>query len=58
MDNYKLKFENGRNCTIQADNVISFQDKINDAENRFDSECVSINDKPIKKHSLTICIDI
>lgn len=52
MDNYKLKFENGRNYTIQADNVISFQDKINDAENRFDSECVSINDKPIKKHSL------
>ena len=52
MDNYKLKFENGRNCTIQADNVISFQDKINDAENRFDSECVAINDNPIKKHSL------
>ena len=52
MDKYKLKFENGRNCTIECDTTQSFQDNINEAENRFNSECVEINDKPIKKHSL------
>ena len=52
MDNYKLKFQNGRNCTIECDSTKSFQDKINDAEIRFNSECIEINDKPIKKHSL------
>lgn len=52
MDNYKLKFENGRSCTIECDSNQSFQDKINDAENRFNSECCEINGKPIKKHSL------
>ena len=52
MDNYKLKFENGRKCTIECDSTKSFQDKINDAETRFNSECIEINDKPIKKHSV------
>ena len=52
MDKYKLKFENGRNCTIECDTTQSFQDNITEAENRFNSECVEINDKPIKKHSL------
>jgi hypothetical protein len=52
MDSYKLKFQNGRCCTIECDNTKSFQDKINNAENRFNSECVAINDNPIKKHSL------
>ena len=52
METYKLKFENGRNSTIECDSTQSFQDKINDAENRFNSECCEINGKPIKKHSL------
>ena len=52
MEKYELKFENGRKCTIDCDSTKSFQDKINDAENRFNSECVMINDKPIKKHSV------
>ena len=52
MDKYKLKFENGRNCTIECDTTQSFQDNINEAEIRFNSECCEINDKPIKKHSL------
>jgi hypothetical protein len=52
MQSYKLKFENGRCCTVECDNKISFQDKINQSEKRFNSECVEINDQPIKKHSL------
>jgi hypothetical protein len=52
MDSYKLKFQNGRCCTIECDNKKSFQDKINEAENRFGSEVVEINGKAIKKHSL------
>jgi len=52
MDSYNLKFENGRSCTIECDNKKSFQDKINECEVRYDSECIAINGKPIKKHSL------
>jgi hypothetical protein len=52
MENYNLKFENGRNCTIECDSTSSFQDKINEAEKRFNSECCEINGKPIKKHSV------
>jgi len=52
MDSYKLKFENGRSCTIECDSTQSFQEKINECEMRYNSECVSINGKPIKKHSL------
>jgi len=50
--NHKLKFNNGRSTTIECDSPTPCQDKINEAELRFGSECIAINDKTIKKHNL------
>jgi hypothetical protein len=53
MKNYILTFENNRTCTIECEETGQpLQDKINAAEQRFNSPVVKINDKEVKEHSL------
>jgi hypothetical protein len=53
MNKYKLTFENNRTCTIECEHSGKpLQDKINEAENRFNSPVAKINDQSVKKHNL------
>lgn len=53
MKSHKLTFENKRTCTIECEETGKpLQDKINEAEKRFGSPVVKINDKEVKEHSL------
>jgi len=53
MNEYKLTFENNRTCTIECEQSGKpLQDKINEAENRYNSPVAKINDKSVKKHNL------
>jgi len=53
MNEYKLTFENNRTCTIECEHSGKpLQDKINEAENRYNSPVAKINDKSVKKHNL------
>jgi len=53
MNEYKLTFENNRNCTIHCEaSTEPLQDRINEAEKRFNSSVVRVNDKVVKKHEL------
>jgi hypothetical protein len=53
MNKYKLTFENNRTCTIECEHSGKpLQDKINEAENRYNSPVAKINDQSVKKHNL------
>ena len=47
MQNYKLKFENGRCCTVEAKNSTDLYNEIKIAENRFSCKCIEIDGKLI-----------
>jgi hypothetical protein len=43
MGSYKLKFENGRCCTVEADNKAELISKVKEAEDRFSCACKEVS---------------